>query len=229
MKNKFREQFEEHQYVYHYTTVESLLFILVNRVFKFNKVNNFNDISESVRNEHVKFFASCLTYSAKESIPLWHIYANKENGIRIGFPNVEVFTQKSYFYSDEGNKNLINLNEVGGILYGQVEYDDSLVSKSPSQGNDRIRMTHVYNMACQKREVWSYEEELRYFIVDDANLIKDAKCLYVALNDTFFNDLIITFNPFMAEYKKNVIKEAVKNLGLKNVRFEESSLKGTIK
>ncbi|MBC7088194.1 MAG: DUF2971 domain-containing protein [Tissierellales bacterium] len=229
MKNKFREQFEEHEYLYHYTTVESLLFILVNRVLKFNKVNNFNDISESVRNEHVKFFASCLTYSAEESIPMWLIYANKENGIRIGFPNVEVFTQKSYFYFDEGNKKLVNLNEVGGILYGQIEYDDSLASKSPSQGDDGIRMTHVYNMACQKRKVWSYEEELRYFIVDDLNLIKDAKCLYVDLNDTFFNDLIITFNPFMAEYKKNEIKEAVKNLDLYNVRFEESSLRGTIK
>lgn len=170
-----------------------------------------------------------MSYSSEESIPLWHIYANKENGIRIGFPNVEIFTQESYFYSDVGNKNKISLNEVGGILYGQVEYDDSLASRSPSQGNDGIRMTHVYNMACQKRKVWSYEEELRYFIVDDANLIKDAKCLYVALNDTFFKDLIITFNPFMAEHKKNVIKEAVNNLDLNNVRFEESSLKGTIK
>lgn len=223
------EQFEEHQYLYHYTTVESLLFILINRVLKFNKVDNFNDLSESIRNEHVKFFASCLTYSKEESIPLWHIYANKENGIRIGFPNINIFGEDFYFYNDDKSKNVIRLSEIGRILYGQVEYNDELAIKSPSQGNDAIRMTNVYNMACQKRKVWSYEEELRYFIVDDDNHIKDAKCLYVSLNNDFFNNLVIKFNPYMAEYKKLLIKETVRNLGCDNIRLEESCLKDTIR
>ena len=104
------------------------MFILINRVLKFNKVDNFNDLSESIRNEYVKFFASCLTYSKEESIPLWHIYANKENGIRIGFPNINIFGEDFYFYNDDENKNIIKLSEIGGILYGQVEYNyDSLV------------------------------------------------------------------------------------------------------
>ena len=68
LKNNFIKQFKEHQNLFHYTTVESILFILINRVLKFNKVNNFNDLSESIRNEYVKFFASCFTYSKEESI-----------------------------------------------------------------------------------------------------------------------------------------------------------------
>lgn len=223
------KQFEEHQYLYHYTTVESLLFILINRVLKFNKVDNFNDLSESIRNEYVKFFASCLTYSKEESIPLWHIYANKENGIRIGFPNINIFGEDFYFYNDDENKNIIKLSEIGGILYGQVEYNDELASKSPSQGSDAIRMTNVYTMACQKREVWSYEKELRYFIVDDAKLIKDAKCLYISLNDESFNKMEIIFNPFMADYKKVIIKEAVRNLGYDKIKIDDSKLKDTIR
>lgn len=228
MKNNFRTQFEEHQQLYHYTTVESLLFILINRVLKFNKVDNFNDLSESTRNKHAKFFASCLTYSKEESIPLWHIYANKENGVRIGFPNINVFGEEFYFYNDE-NKKIFKLSEIGGILYGQVEYNDELASKSPSQGSDAIRLTNVYAMACQKRKVWSYEEELRYFIVDDAKLIKDAKCLYISLNDEFFNKMEIIFNPFMADYKKAIIKEAVRNLGYDKIKIDDSKLKDTIR
>ncbi len=229
MKNNFMKQFEEHQYLYHYTTVESLLFILINRVLKFNKVDNFNDLSESIRNEYVKFFASCLTYSKEESIPLWHIYANKENGIRIGFPNINIFGEDFYFYNDDENKNIIKLSEIGGILYGQVEYNDELASKSPSQGSDAIRLTNVYTMACQKREVWSYEKELRYFIVDDAKLIKDAKYLYISLNDEFFNKMEIIFNPFMADYKKVIIKEAIRNLGYDKIKIDDSKLKDTIR
>ncbi|MDY0277979.1 MAG: DUF2971 domain-containing protein, partial [Acholeplasma sp.] len=225
----FMKQFEEHQYLYHYTTVESLLFILINRVLKFNKVDNFNDLSESIRNEYVKFFASCLTYSKEESIPLWHIYANKENGIRIGFPNINIFGEDFYFYNDDENKNIIKLSEISGILYGQVEYNDELASKSPSQGSDAIRLTNVYTMACQKREVWSYEKELRYFIVDDAKLIKDAKCLYISLNDEFFNKMEIIFNPFMADYKKVILKEAVRNLGYDKIKIDDSKLKDTIR
>jgi len=230
LENNFmKQQFEEHQYLYHYTTVESILFILINKVLKFNKVDNFNDLSESIRNEYVKFFASCLTYSKEESIPLWHIYANKENGIRIGFPNIYIFGEDVYFYNDDGNKNIINLSSISGILYGQMEYDNQLASKSPSEGNDSIRLTNVYNMACQKREVWSYEEELRYFIVDDANLIRDANCLYVSLNDEFFNNMEITFNPYMADYKKLIIKEAVRNLGYDKIQCKNSKLMDTIR
>ena len=229
MKNIYSKQFEEYEYLYHYTTVESLLFILTNKVLKFNKVDNFNDISESTRNEYVKFFASCLTYSKEESIPLWHVYTNKGNGIRIGFKNTDIFGGDLYFFNDSGNKILLDISQIGGILYGQVEYSDKLASKSPSQGSESMRLTNVYDMACQKREVWDYEEELRYFIVDDLNHIVNAKCLYVSLNDNFFNNLTITYNPFMADYKKRIIEEAAKNLSFDNIRFEESSLKGTIR
>lgn len=229
MDNNYIKQFEKYEYIYHYTTVESLLFILINKVLKFNSVDNFNDVSECTRNEYVKFFASCLTYSKEESIPLWHIYANKENGVRIGFPNTEIFGENLYFFNEDGHKISVDIKSLGGILNGQVEYSDELAAKSPSEGNDFLRSTNVYYMACQKREVWSYEEELRYFIVDDANLITDAKCLYVSLNDDFFNNLTITYNPFMADYKKKIIEEAVKNLSFKNIRFEESRLKGTIR
>jgi len=228
LENNFRTQFEKHEHLYHYTTLESLMFILINKVLKFNKVDNFNDQSEYVRNEYVKFFASCFTYSKKDSIPLWHIYANKDKGIRIGFPNVNVFGEDFYFYGDDGIKNVFSLSEISGVLYGQVEYDDDLASKSPSEGNDGFRWTHVYNMACQKREVWSYEKELRYFIVDDTNIIKDAKCLYISLNEEFFNKMVVILSPFMADYKKAIIKEAIKNLGYNNIKIENSELSKTI-
>ena len=229
MKNKYRERFEDHKYLFHYTTVESLLFILVNKVLKFNKVDNFNDLSESIRNVYVKFFASCLTYSAEESIPLWHIYANKENGIRIGFPNKEIFNGDFYFFNDNGEKEEVDFKSIGNVLYGQVEYNDELVLKSPSEGTDFVRLTNVYHMACQKRKVWAYEEEVRFFVVDNEQYSKNAKCLYFKLNNDFFDSLTITFNPFMPEYKKSVIKEFVRSLNLNNIKFEESSLKGTIR
>ena len=229
MSNRYIEQFDKYKHLYHYTTVESLLFILINKVLKFNRVDNFNDISEDSRNKYVKFFASCLTFSSEESIPLWHIYANKENGVRLGFPNINIFADGLFFYNENGNKVNLPISVLGKILHGQVEYSDELVSKSPSHGSDFIRVTNVYEMACLKRKVWKYEEELRYFIPDDDKLIKDAKCLYVSLNDEFFDNLIITYNPFMKKYKKKIIEEAVENLSYKNIEFNNSSLQGTIR
>lgn len=208
--------------------MENLLFILINKVLKFNKNNKFNDLSESIRNKYVKFFASCHTYLKKESIPLWHIYANKQEGIRIGFPNIYIFGENYYFYKDDGNKTILPL-PCDRVSHGQVEYDDALASKSPSEGTDFMRQTNVYYAACQKREVWNYEEELRYFIVDDANLIKDAKCLYVSLNDEFFNNMEITFNPYMCKYKKFIIEEAVRSLGYDKIQINNSELTNTIR
>jgi len=228
MNNNYSTKFQKHEFLYHYTTVEDLLFILINRTIKFNKVDHFNDISENTRNEYVKFFASCFTYSSNESIPLWHIYANKENGVRIGFPNIKFYDDDFYYFDDKGKKVSIDIASIGSILCGQVEYDDNLASRSPSQGSESIRVTDVYEMACQKRKVWSYEEELRYFIVDD-NLTKDAKCLYVSLNNYFFSNLLITYNPFMSDYRKRIIEEATRNLSFEDIKFEESSLRGTIR
>ena len=80
-----------------------------------------------------------------------------------------------------------------------------------------------------KREKCGVTKRNYVFIVDDANLIKDANCSYISLNDEFFNNMEITFNPFMDDYKKLIIKEAVRNLGYDKIQCKNSKLMDTIR
>jgi len=64
---------------------------------------------------------------------------------------------------------------------------------------------------------------------DDNNLIKNAKCLYVSLNDEFFKNLVITYSPYMEDYKKSTLEEVVRNMSFSGIGFQDSVLKNTIR
>lgn len=81
-------------FLYHYTSVESLLLILKNKTIRFSRLDCLNDPLEGT---HLKFkhfnksvFASSWTSEATESLPMWKIYSDLK-GVRIKMP-VDLFS-----------------------------------------------------------------------------------------------------------------------------------------
>lgn len=81
--------------LFHYTTIETLAYIVNNRSLKFNRLDQLDDLTESepfaVYNPLQYIFSCSFTLDSKESIPLWRMYANMETGIRLEFDSDNIF------------------------------------------------------------------------------------------------------------------------------------------
>lgn len=69
--------------LYHYTSLSSLALILRNRTLRLMPLTGMDDPQENqtadVANLGRLFFASCWTDEAKESIPMWNMYASLDS------------------------------------------------------------------------------------------------------------------------------------------------------
>lgn len=78
--------------IYHYTSINTLALILESRKIRFNRLDRVDDMRESQTAAGIEFgkyfFVSCWTKSAKEHVPLWHMYTPEMKGVRIGLPDM---------------------------------------------------------------------------------------------------------------------------------------------
>jgi hypothetical protein len=67
-----RDKADSHQYLYHYTTVESLYKIIESGAFRFSRIDKVNDPVEGQRAKKsiLDYYVSSFTHDTKESIPL---------------------------------------------------------------------------------------------------------------------------------------------------------------
>lgn len=87
-------------YLYHYTSIQTLALILNNRTICFNNLLYVDDIEEAETKDLGLFGKyiniSCWTENNEESIALWNMYTPDMHGVRIKMP---VFPFKKYHYS----------------------------------------------------------------------------------------------------------------------------------
>ena len=78
---------EEVEYLYHYTSIESLALILKNKTIRLNPLDKMDDLQEQktadVENLGKFVFVSSWTDDSTESIPMWKMYTNSAAGVRI--------------------------------------------------------------------------------------------------------------------------------------------------
>lgn len=78
------------EYLYHYTSLETLALILENRTICFNSLLNVDDIEESETSDLKNFgkyvYVSCWTDEKDEMIPMWNLYTPGMHGVRIKLP-----------------------------------------------------------------------------------------------------------------------------------------------
>lgn len=86
-------------YLYHYTSIETLAFILKYKTIRFNRLDLVDDPEESLTKDLGVLgrfcFVSCWTSMAEESIPMWYMYSKNMKGVRIKLP---IFPFKEYIY-----------------------------------------------------------------------------------------------------------------------------------
>lgn len=74
-------------YLYHYTSVETLGLILSSRTLKFTPLDHLDDLEEGKSIDATPLrrfrYISCWTDDEKESIPMWKMYATLDNGVRV--------------------------------------------------------------------------------------------------------------------------------------------------
>lgn len=77
----------ETEYLYHYTSIESLALILKNRTIRLNPLDKMDDLQEQktadVENLGRFYFVSSWTDDTTESIPMWKMYTDPKAGVRI--------------------------------------------------------------------------------------------------------------------------------------------------
>lgn len=87
------------EYLYHYTSIETLALILANKTLCFNNLLYVDDSEEAETFDMEKLgkfvYVSCWTRDEKESIPLWNLYTPDMHGVRIRLPQ---FPFKKYKY-----------------------------------------------------------------------------------------------------------------------------------
>lgn len=120
------------EYLYHYTSLETLALILYNKTICFNNLLYVDD-QEEVETEDMgnfgKFvYVSCWTKDEKESIPLWNMYTPNMHGVRIRMP---IFPFKKYSYK---KGELFFTEDVETYINMKKMYDEnkaSIASKEP--------------------------------------------------------------------------------------------------
>ena len=89
------------EYLYHYTSINTLALILSTKSIKLSPLNSVDDLTETLSADEVNFgqyvFVTCWTSDEEESIPFWKMYTPDMTGVRLKFPK-KMF-QEYEFYS----------------------------------------------------------------------------------------------------------------------------------
>lgn len=77
-------------FLYHYTSVDSLASILQGRTIKFSPLTTVDDYQEEKVKDNQRYgkyvFISSWTEDVSESIPMWNLYSDLSRGVRIKLP-----------------------------------------------------------------------------------------------------------------------------------------------
>lgn len=116
--------------LYHYTNLPTLALMLKNRTLRLMPLTGMDDPQENqtqdVANLGRFFFASCWTDDAKESIPMWNMYASLSAGVRIGLPPMP-FRRYSYTKEQWATATRTPLENVSGGPYTSLMPVEDLV------------------------------------------------------------------------------------------------------
>jgi hypothetical protein len=186
------------EFLYHYTSIETLALILKNRTIRFNNLCAVDDLQEQRTKDTQNFgkfiFVSCWTDYETESIPMWSMYANKNNlsgGVRIKshkFPfrrNVMTKELENKYY---GNDVFINNRPIAtslpenlffkyfyfpgsqDVTLNKMLYTDEQEKLYPEVFSFTPETTmddfqiDLGKMGKTKRTVWNFQYERRYIL-----------------------------------------------------------------
>ena len=238
------------EYLYHYTSVQSLAMILSSRTMRFSPLTVLDDLQEAQTADVAEIgrsvYISSWTSEDKESIPMWNMYSGMDSGIRIKalalpfeewnqetnqFSGYTMWTQDIHLFPQDLEE--VIYSDDRGHLYPQIQLDDrgSLCQK---------------DLGKYKSTAWEFQKEWRHIIrmwpgpSFDELLNQDVQSaykkfatllnpyMYLRITDEAFEKLEITLSPKITEGNR-VIVDALKEKHCPSLEIRESELYNLIR
>lgn len=179
-------------FLYHYTSIETLACILEYKKLRFTRLDKVNDKNEAksidLKNANTLVFVSCWNNNETESIPMWSMYASGMAGIRIKVPTnlfkgrrepmvferggARIITD-SDFYKIERASDVLDINSKTIVGPNKIHYSNDpkyLETKCIQKDGDTLNVD-LSDLGMFKDLSWEYEDEWRFRILGmlDAN------------------------------------------------------------
>lgn len=171
-------------YLFHYTSIETLALILENRTLRFNNLLYVDDVEEAETEDMGLFgkmiFVSCWTDLEEEQIPLWNLYTPNMQGVRIRFPKYPFvkyhyskgdynFKEDADSYIDYSDKRMYEKCSIVPNLPHliQIEYTDDIQKLKPVVRHESYIGAAKDFINCESLEdVGDKQPEVRYCFDD---------------------------------------------------------------
>lgn len=184
-KNEQHNRIMTPDFLYHYTSIESLAMILSTRKIRFNSLTELDDLTERDCHDFKSigkyFFISSWTNIQEESLPFWNMYTPKMKGIRIKMP-LDLFNDylittngvkgvKSNFFKsivpqNETFKDSFWILPTSEKYLFEVEYTDESDKLNPNiySENGEKFIISLNKIGLFKSKHWTFQSEWRFII-----------------------------------------------------------------
>ena len=172
-------------FLYHYTSIETLALVLANQTLRFTRLDLVNDPEEASASDLPKastlVFASCWTAQPRESLAMWRIYTPNLQGVRIKLPNnpfagrhvPRIFNKGGAMQYIDGMIEITRANNGIGIATchitgpNKIYYtDDHAFRNGPCLLDEGYQWSvQLHDLGMVKNTYWAFEEEWRYKIL----------------------------------------------------------------
>ena len=165
--------------IYHYTTIDTLALIMLNKTIRFNRLDHVDDIEEAIYGSGplgLKVcryaFVSCWTRNKEENQDLWQKYANNGKGIRISLDEdmFETYQINEQFYAffQDWHKIIgdcvfdLPLNQAKLYDVKYVEDNKERIKQAVTQEGRYININHNEIGLYKRKDDWEQQGESRF-------------------------------------------------------------------
>lgn len=170
------------EYLYHYTSIETLALILKNRTIRFNNLLNVDDPDEAETSDLGKAgkycLVSCWTDNKEDVIPMWNMYTSDMRGVRIKMrknPFKQYTYKKGELHFTKTVKSYIDYYSEYACDFSiapscpileKIEYTEDETLLKPEVIFKKEGKTGVFlgDLGRCKRKYWEFQQEYRYII-----------------------------------------------------------------
>jgi len=172
--------------IYHYTTIDTLALIMLNKTIRFNRLDRVDDEEESIfgsGDSDVKIgkyiFVSCWTKEKDENPVLWKYIADKagnNNVVRIALDEnmfvsypVKFSRCRTFFKNHYENRGdcyfhyLANIIELHDVKY--VDDNEARIRKLMEEGYDEVTLKIQELGIYKNKEKWEKQKECRFRLI----------------------------------------------------------------
>lgn len=249
LQEYLQDQTTKETNLYHYTTYESLIYIIENKSFRLSRMDLLNDKAE-IKIGHYEENEQCYTMSftrEKEYISMWAMYG-KPSGIklRLDFPR-KLFLESinnNFFYDSKLHERIpITSYTAKGpfskkeFLVSDVVYLDKTSNELRHKENEFQSIKtdqHLINKMTGfiKYDAWEFEREIRLMVrliehYHDNNRFIPTH-IYAGISRDLINSFHITFNPWIPQELKDEIKYSLKHISGSDIICDNSQNDGEI-